>query len=193
MIQEPGEPWHVIGAEDVGAGGVEHDDRQQRDPQPAGGNQDVFPSRLQRGVGAIDRDQQRRDDRRQFDRHPQRPEVRRDRDQQHAPPEQVQQRVIAFGERREPGMGLVDGEISDREHPSDRVQQPGAKQEYRAEGVHPQPAAGTVSTRPCSTVIAIVITRPSEIKPASIVTARASRQPSANVATTATSGTASSA
>ena len=94
----------VGAAERVGAGRVQHDDRQQRDPEAAGGDQHVLPRRLERGVGAVDRDQQRGDDRRQLDRDPQRPEVGGERDQQHHAAEQVQQRVVARERtRRTPG------------------------------------------------------------------------------------------
>jgi len=84
----------------------------------------------------------RRDDRRQLQRNPQRPEVSDQRHEQHRPAKQVQQREIAPREPREVRLRLIDAEIADREHRRHRVQQARGQQEHRAERVNPEPTPG---------------------------------------------------
>ena len=81
----------VVGVpEHLGTRVVGEDRPQQGDGQPGRGEQDVLPGRLGGAVGALDRDEQRRDDRGHLDGDPQQRQVAHQRGGQHRPGEQVQ-------------------------------------------------------------------------------------------------------
>ena len=115
--------------------------------RPGRGEQHVFPRRLGRGLGALQRHQQRRDDRGHLDGDPQQRQVTHDRGGQHRPGEQVEPgpeppRVPPVLRPAVPG-GL---QVADRVHRHARVHERGGEQEHHAERVDPEkPRPGEIA------------------------------------------------